>query len=365
MRLTEELGRRLDPPRIGLSDRADEHPRASIVADRSRLQSVPAAPARMVHALQRTAGNRAVTQWVRVQRAPLDAQRCGVHGCGGGDRDAAEDKGAAVQGVIGQEEEFPPPGQIAAQRLPADASARPPTVQRVARFAAGPVHQVNNLATCVLTGAAVGVTWPSLNGTQFWSAAAAQGALVRPTLTVAGVAAGGFDARVDTVPTNTGSFDETVLARGPWRHQTTQAAIAAYLPGLAAACTGAGNTRFRAYGNPSDNAMYTANRRHEDHHAKDHKAAFKATIKQWDTRLARAKRRNTRFHGATAAEAEAALWTAMGGTPDQVAEAFMNRCQAAVITYHGTARGGAVGAPTSPGSRNNCDLSWASYRNPS
>jgi hypothetical protein len=355
MRLAEEAGRRPGTSRSGVRDRAaqlaDDRVRSSTLGARRHPRSMEARPAHMVQALQRTAGNRAVTQLVSAQRASLDAQRCGPHGCAGGDREALDDTGAAKQGVIGQEEEFPAQGRR--------------TAQRVASFVAGPVNRVNNLATCVLTGAAVGVTWPSLNGTQFWSVAAAQGALVRPTLTVAGVAAGGFDARVDMVPTNTGSFDETVLARGPWRHQTTQSAIAAYLPGLAAACTGAGNTRFRAYGNPSDNAMFTANRRHEDHHAKDHKAAFKATIKQWDTRLANAKRRNRTFHGATAAEAEAALWTAMGGTPDQIAEAFMNRCQAAVIAYHGSARGGPVGAPTRPGSRNNCDLSWAHYRNPS
>ena len=126
MRLTEEHGRRQAPPRIGLRERAgqlgDERAHASIIAVRPPLQSMPVAPARMVHALQRAAGNRAVTQLVRVQRAPLDVQRCGAHGCAGRDQEAPEDKGAASQGVIGQEEEYPPPGQLAAQRLPAGAS---------------------------------------------------------------------------------------------------------------------------------------------------------------------------------------------------------------------------------------------------
>jgi hypothetical protein len=136
------------------------------------------------------------------------------------------------------------------------------------------------------------------------------------------------------------------------------------LPTLAG-CAVAGNTRFRAYGNPSDDAMFTANRRHENHHASDHKVAFNATIKAWDTRLAQALAAGTTHHGASAADAEAALWTAMGGTPDQVAAAFMNQAAAAVVAYHGTAAGGPVGAPTSPGSRDHCNISWASYRNPS
>jgi hypothetical protein len=322
-------------------------------------------------ALQQAAGNRAVVQLLRADSAVSTLQRCGPGGCAdsGKEQDeeapaAAHEARAAAQGVEGQEEEFPEPGQGVVQRTVAE-PARPPTVQRVAIFSPGPVHQVNSLADCVVNGTPAGVTWPSLNGTQFWSVAAVQGALVRPTVTTSAVAAGGFEAQVDTVPRNTGSYDETVLARGPWRLVTAKATIGAMLPALATCAAGAGNTRFRAMGKPSDGAMFAANRRHENHHAKDHKAAFRATIKRWDGRLTRAKARRRRFQGATAAAAEAALWTAMGGTPDEVGEAFMNRCQAAVIAYHGSARGGPIGAPTSPGSRSNCDISWAKYRNPS
>lgn len=287
---------------------------------------------RNLMALQQTAGNRAVVQLMQAAGASPNLQRCGPGGCG----DAA-----------GKDDE--------------DA----PVAQRVATFPAGPVHQVNNLADCVVNGPPVGVTWPTLNGTQFWTVAAAQGALVRPTLTTSAVAAGGFQSQVDTVPTNTGSYDETVLARGPWRLVTPKATIGTMLPALAACAGAAGDTRFRAFGNPSDTAMFQANRRHENHHANDHKVAFRGSIKAWDTRLTRAKARGTTFPGATAAAAEAALWTAMGGTPDEVAQAFMDQAQAAVIAYHGSAAGGPVGAPTSPGARNNCDISWAKYRNPS
>jgi hypothetical protein len=256
------------------------------------------------------------------------------------------------------------PAQRRLQRTMAP-GARKRRVARTATWAAGPVHQVNNLADCVINGNAVGVTWPSLNGTQFWSAADAIAALHRPTLTTRAVAAGGFESEVDVVPVNTGSFDETVLARGPWRLNTTMAAVTAVVPGLPAACNAGGNTRFRAYGNPSDSAMFAANRRHEDHHARDHRAAFNASIVPWDRRLRRAKRARRRFPGATAAAAEAALWAAMGGTPDQIGTAFFDGCLAAVVAFHGTARGGPVGAPTSPGARNNCAISWAKYRNPS
>jgi hypothetical protein len=55
----------------------------------------------------------------------------------------------------------------------------------------------------------------------------------------------------------------------------------------------------------------------------------------------------------------------MGGTPTQVATAFFDACQAAVIAYHGSAAGGTIGAPTNPGSRNAGAISYASYTNPS
>ncbi len=242
--------------------------------------------------------------------------------------------------------------------------ARKRRVARTATWTAGPVHKVNNLADCVINNKAVGVTWPYLNGTQFWSAAEAIAAINKPTCTIAAAGAG-FEAEVTTVPTNTGSFDETVLAKGPWRLDTTMAAVTASGVALPAACNVGGNTRFRAYGNPSDGDMFSANRRHEDHHANDHKKAFNTTIKPWDTKLKAALKKKKKFPGATAADAEAALWAAMGGTPDDVATAFYDKCQAAVNKYHGSAKGGPVGAPTKPGARNTCPISWAKYKNPS
>jgi hypothetical protein len=272
---------------------------------------------------------------------------------------------SAVPSLEGEEEEAIPestPGQEVLQR--ARSVARSRMLQRAAAFAAGPVHQVNNLAAAIINDTPVGVTWPTLNGTQFWSAGEAQGLINRPTLTTAAAGAG-FESQVDNIPNNAGSFDETVLANGPWRFMTTKANVVANVGALAGACGGAGNSRFRAYGKPSDAAMFAANRRHEDHHADDHRDAFNASIGPWDTALTNAKTAGSKFNGNTAAAAEAALWAAMGGTPDDVAADFFNRCQAAVITYHGSAAGGPVGAPENPGSRNSCSISWAKYTNPS
>ena len=256
------------------------------------------------------------------------------------------------------------PQQRSDTTTPVAVQTRTPAIQRVATWAAGAVHETNNLANSVVNGGPVGVTWPTLNGPTFWSTAAARTALREPTLAFSSAASGGVTAQVATVPTNTGSFDMTVLAPGPWTIATPKATIGAMFPALAT-CTGAGNTTFRAIGDPSDQAMFTANRRHEDHHATDHEAAFNSSIVPWDTRLTAAQTAGTEFNGPTAAAAEAALYAAMGGTPDQVADAFMNACAAAVVAYHSTPAGGPVGAPTNPTADATCSTSSAEYTNPS
>jgi hypothetical protein len=136
------------------------------------------------------------------------------------------------------------------------------------------------------------------------------------------------------------------------------------LPTLAA-CTGAGNSTFRAIGRPTDAAMFAANRRHENHHAADHHVAFSGSIVPWDRRLTAAKVARTAHNAPTQADAEAALYAAMGGTPDDVADAFFNACAAAVGTFHGTPAGGAVEAPTNPRANATCSTSSAKYHNPS
>src|SRR5450755_4372873 len=132
-----------------------------------------------------------------------------------------------------------------------------------------------------------------------------------------------------------------------------------------AGCTGAGATTFRAYGDPTDAAMFAANRRHEDHHAADHRAVFDTTIVPWDNKLTAAKAAGTKFQGATATDAEAALWATMGGTPDQIADAFWTQCLARGAAFHATPAGGRISLGLRPGARAACSISWAYYTNPS
>ena len=150
----------------------------------------------------------------------------------------------AVAGAEAEEKEGQPaaPHQRALQRAIAE-TARARMVQRVATWSAGAVHEVNNLAGAVMNGTPAGVTWPTLNGAIFWSNAAARGALAKPTVKTTATGAT-FEAEVDNIPTSLGSFDETVLAAGPWTTVVPRATIATRFPTLAQ-CSTAGTTTFR------------------------------------------------------------------------------------------------------------------------
>jgi hypothetical protein len=169
-------------------------------------------------------------------------------------------------------------------------------------------------------------------------------------------------AKVDTVPAQEGSGDETVLGPGPWSKVVTKAA-AGGVTGLAA-CTGAGNSTFTAHGNPSDDAVYKANRRHEDHHLADHKAAFDDAIGKWDKKLQDAKSLGTEFKGASAVDATAALWTAMGNTPENAARSYRSQGLAKGAAFHATPAGGPMSL-SNPVSNADCSTSGADVTNPS
>lgn len=289
----------------------------------------------------------------------------------------------SAQGIRGlKEDEFNPNQSF----IPAQQTM----LQRVANWNAGPVHETINLAQMMLGQGGTPVTWPTLNGTQFWSGPEASAAIKPPTIStkqtsnnagtgaiiggalggVAGAIGGGligsqigtYKTKVTSVDTNTGSFDETILTKGPWSTVASKATVNGSYP--MAACIGAGNTTFQAKGDPNDNYVYTANRRHEDHHANDHNIAFDNTIKKWDTKLTKAMNSGTEYSGSSAADAEANLWAAMGGTSTEIATAFYDECQAAVNSYHGSAKGGPFGN-SGNGSDKTCVNSWVNVTNPS
>ena len=212
-----------------------------------------------------------------------------------------------------------------------------PRIRKTANFVAGTVHATRNAAVQIATGGPAGITKFLLNGHDVLTAAAARSAVNRPTLHGHSIA-GGVETWIGAVPTNEGSFDETVLNSGPWSTTTTKGNVGARL-GLAS-CTGGNACTLTANGQPNDAAVAAANRTHEDHHAADHQAAFNAAFGIWDARVTAAYIAGTKFTGPTVGAAETALWTHMGGTPEDVAAVYRTDALARGGAFHRTAAGG-------------------------
>jgi len=236
----------------------------------------------------------------------------------------------------------------------------PPTVQRSTKWKGAKVHENHNKARDSLNGDAP-ITWEQLNGTSLKTEADAEGAIKLPKIKTSG-SGKDWKAAVDSVPAQEGGDDENVLSSGPWSTVAPKAKVGTKY-GLAK-CSGAGNTTFSAHGKPSDNAVYKANRRHEDHHVADDKDAFDEKIGKWDKKVQQAKDKGTEFKGTSADKATEALWTAMGNTPKDAAKAFRALRGTKVVAYHGTVAGGKM-VISNPTANADCSTSSVDVTNPS
>jgi hypothetical protein len=213
---------------------------------------------------------------------------------------------------------------------PEKVNSKVPTVQRSTNFAAGTITSTTNLASHLISGRRdAGFTPPTLNGAQILSAAAAIGAIKPPSIYGQSNVDGTSTAWVGTVDNNEASFTMQLPSGGPWSTVTPKVDANALFTSIGfpaeAACATAGNTRFRVKGQPSDAGLAANVTTHENLHAADHLSGFNDVIVPWDNKLEAAKTANTEFSGPTAADAEAALFTAMGGTPNQIATKQHNK----------------------------------------
>ena len=162
-------------------------------------------------------------------------------------------------------------------------------LQRAASFKAGKVHVARNAAVQIATGGVAGVTLPVLNGKIFKNAAGAQAAIKAPTIARRSTATGA-ECWIKAVPTNTGSFDETVLTSGPWTTTTTRSNAWDRLGVAECLVANPGNARLTAKGDRTDADVAAANRTHEDRHATDDEKVFNAVVVPWDTAMTKASR---------------------------------------------------------------------------
>ena len=204
-------------------------------------------------------------------------------------------------------------------------ACRSPIIQRFAFFREGKVQATTNLASHMIAGqSTTGSTPPTLNGKVIMKdPAVTQAALKPPVLAGESKNDGTVSVWVDSVPTNVASFTMQLPSPGPWSTETTKKEVARLfnLYGLTKqeACSGPDSTIFTVKGRPTDAVIAADTRTHENLHAADHRAGFTDIIAAWDASLMLAKWSRKKFSGASMADAESALYEAMGGTPDEVA----------------------------------------------
>jgi hypothetical protein len=239
-----------------------------------------------------------------------------------------------------------------------------PVIQRVAKWVAGTETATTNLAAHVISGKRdMGFTPPTLNGTAAMSAANAQGALKPPTIVTTPNADGTHSSKVDSVDTNEASYTMSLPGPGPWSTVTAKAKVVALFSSLGlaaqAACAAAGDTTFTFNGKPNDKDFADNVKTHEKIHASDHKIGFDHVIVPWDKKLEDAKTAGTTFNGANAPAAQAALFKAMGGTPNEIATAQLNEwVRLNNITHKGkTLATGATATPSNSAADPTCSTS--------
>jgi hypothetical protein len=246
-----------------------------------------------------------------------------------------------------------------------EAGTEEQVVRRSATWKGAAVHETVSPAETIF-GAIAAHTWPVLNGTLLEEIANADAAIKVPGMTVAPLQsrdqANSWMAKVETVPAQEGGGDETVLRPGPWRQDVTkdQAGAVTRLP----ACVGGEKSTFTRRGDPSDDAVYKANRRHEDHHLADDRVAFEDAIGNWDKKLQDAQTAGTEFTGSSAADATGKLWAAMGNTLENAARNYRSQSLAKGDAYHDTAQGGKMGR-SNPVCNEDCSTSGMDVTNPS
>ncbi|MGI8917682.1 MAG: DUF4157 domain-containing protein [Pyrinomonadaceae bacterium] len=229
-------------------------------------------------------------------------------------------------------------GRATVEEWQATSVLKAPMLQRSAKFVAGTVDPANNIAVQIATGGDAGTTWMTLNGHALETEPDAWEAVNKPVI-------GGLskpsesECWVDSVADNVGSFQMTVPNNGPWETVTTKANLWDKL-GLGQCFNEQGNAKLTVKGKPSDAAVATATRVHEDRHATDDEKVFNSTILKWDSKLTMAQLIQEKFKGHDHFDCESNLYFAMGGTPEEIAQRFRDQGLFAGVNFHQTAAGG-------------------------
>ena len=99
-------------------------------------------------------------------------------------------------------------------------------------------------------------------------------------------------------------------------------------------CEGTAPCQFTVQGKPDGAAVAANTLAHEDQHAAHTATDFEGVFRSWDTKMKEGKKTGQKFSGTTAAQATEALWSFLGGSPETIADAFVDAVDASGAAMH-------------------------------
>ncbi|MEO1262882.1 MAG: hypothetical protein AAFZ15_29005 [Bacteroidota bacterium] len=213
------------------------------------------------------------------------------------------------------------------------------------KWVKGESHQTIDLAEYLITGGAGGTlspaTVPTINGQLVQSDEQAVASMKNPAIKTVRLD-NKWKLIVQKVPGNIGSYWQRTLKKGPWTTTVMKKELKNFIS-HAEFKNSNWNTdelvKIKLIGIPSDSAIYQANIRHENKHARDHKKTFKKIIIKWEKRILEVIKNKMEFSDEKQEEAYKKLWAEVGGSPQQIAREYYKIIDAKADEYHNKPKG--------------------------
>lgn len=239
------------------------------------------------------------------------------------------------------------PGPEPFQQKPLNNQDAGAPVQRVLLRTPTEEQHTINLTRTISQFTEFGLAYIQLNGVELPGGNFA-GAVVPPPVQVEAAGENNFTARFTGEPANIIGCRVALPAPPPWETEMTvnnlNVRLAMIQPGLALSddfVDNKPNRNLLVYlkGLPGDAEFAALVRQHEMHHVEDLETAIDNSIGPWDQAIHDAVTAGTTVNGASAQEAEAALFAHVGGTAAAIGTAFRNQLRILGEAFHNEEEG--------------------------
>lgn len=189
-------------------------------------------------------------------------------------------------------------------------------------------------------------------------------AIKPPQIQVTQKSQGVFEAVVTNVQTNHAGYRMKLPMPPPWQSTGPRGKMLAMVGEKDPEKYKSPNTQIDVYvfGDPDDEALERQVEKHETVHAQDILRRIDQILKPWDAKLTKAMQERTVFQGATAQEAEKAVYDAAGGTPERIGQLLYDAWDADSKDFHKHPQGKTIPVMAKTGSNDSATRVWFTYR---